>query len=98
MADTLRGRAQRMANEGRNAMEISQELDIDYWEVWNLVPQTWQGTKSMITRRINRLVSATDPAIRQELSKEVKAYINYLYYGGKRLGRKVDRARKVLDE
>ena len=96
MQESIKDRAQRMASEGRTAVEISQELGIDYWEVWSYVPGTWRGTKQMITRRINRLVNEDDPSTRKELAREVKEYIDYLYKGGMRLGRIVDRARKTL--
>lgn len=96
MQDSIEARAQRMALEGKNAVEISKELGIDYWDVWKYVPRTWRGTKQMITRRINRLVNENSPSARKQLASEVKEYIDYLYYGGMRLGRTVDRARKAL--
>ena len=96
MDDTIKERAQRMAAEGQTAMQISRELGIGYWDVWNYVPRTWQGTKSIITRRVNKLVNENNPSVRAELASEVKEYIDFLYYGGMRLGRMVDRARKNL--
>ena len=96
MEDSIRERAQRMAAEGQTAIQISRSLGISYGDVWNYIPGSWQGTKALITRRINRLVNENDPSVRAELAREVKEHVAFLYQGGMRLGRMVDRARKNL--
>ena len=96
MQDSIKDRATRMAREGRTATDISKELGISYLEVWNLVPATWQGTKTMITRRMNQIVKETDSDAREQLVHEVKEQVDFLYQSGRQLGRMVASARKTL--
>ena len=58
---------------------------------------SWQGAKMIITNRLNSLVKENDQFVREQLKDEAKKWIDYLYYDGKRLSRKVDRARKALE-
>ena len=48
-----------MASEGKTIAQIGKELDADYWQVWNHV-RSWQGTKWVITNRLNRLIKEND--------------------------------------
>ena len=96
MQDSIKDRAQRMAHEGRDAIDISKELGISYVEVWDLVPGSWRGSKTMITNRVNQLVKESDPAARERLVSEVKEQLDFLYESGRQLARKVASARKTL--
>ena len=97
-------RAVQMAREGDSIENIRKAVEADWFEVWQYVKEaqgtqwsTWQGAKSVITRRINKMVTTNDRETREELKKEVAECVNYLYYEGKRLRGKIERARKSLE-
>ena len=89
-------KAKQLANEGKTIAQISEELEVDYWLLWSHV-RSWQGTKQIITRRLNRLINEQDQSARKQLVSEVVECVDYFYYQGKRLGSQVERARKVLN-
>ena len=89
-------KVKQMAEEGHTIAQISKELGLDYWTVWDHA-RSWRGAKWMITNRLNRLVKEKDQAERQKLRDEANECVKYLYDAGQRLGRKVDQARKTLD-
>ena len=91
-------RAQQMADEGKTVAQISKELKVDYWEVWNHVPRSWQGTKWVITNRLNLLKNERSPATREKLVAEVAECIQYLYDRGRHMGKQIERARRTLNE
>ena len=92
---------EQMVGMGMTIVDICTELGLE-WQVvakflGSVNKTSWQGAKVMTTNLLNALVKETDPARRKELAAEAKKWIDYLYYDGKRLGQKVDRARKALD-
>lgn len=89
-------KAKLMADEGKTIAQISEELGVDYYLLWSHV-RSWQGTKQMITRRLNRLVKEQDQSTREQLVSEIQECVDYFYYQGRRLGSQVERARKVLN-
>ena len=89
-------KAQLMASEGKTISEISKELNVDYWEVWNHVDRSWQGTKWVITNRLKKLAKEKDQSTREQLADEVAECINYLYTQGRSMGKQIDQARKTL--
>lgn len=97
MGDVEKDRAWQMAHEGKTIAQISKELDLDYWQVWQNVERSWQGTKWIVTNRLNLLVKENDPAIREQLVSEAKECIEYLYQRGRHMGKQMDRARNALD-
>lgn len=86
-----------MSSEGKQVPQISSELGVDYWQVWSHVEHNWQGTKWVITNRLNRLKGEKDQATRERYVNEVKECVQYLYDQGKRMGTQIDRARKSLN-
>ena len=92
--------AEQMARNGKTIADIHTALGVDYWEVWEHVTSvraySWQGAKSIITRRLNSLVRANNSQRRRDLAKEAREYVDYLYYEGKRLGGALERVRKAL--
>ena len=97
LGETEISRAKQMADEGKTIAQISEELGVDYWLVWSQV-RSWQGTKQMITRRLNRLIKEPDQSVREQLVSEVRECVDYFYYQGRHLGSQVERARKVLND
>ena len=87
-----------MAGRGQSIGKISKELKLDYWLVWKYAERSWQGTKTVITRRLNLLVKEQNQSAREEMVSEVRECVDYLYYQGKHLGDQVGRARKALDD
>ena len=96
MSESIRDIARRMAREGKTVSQISEELGIDYGDAWGYVPGSWQGTKKMITNRINKLINEKNRSVREQLAFEVQEYVDSLYYSGKNLSQMVDRIRKTL--
>ena len=91
-------KAQQMADEGKTVAQISKELNVDYWEVWNHVPRSWQGTKWMITNRLNLLKKEETSENRERLAAEVDECVQYLYDRGRQMGKQIERARRTLNE
>ena len=89
-------KAKQMGDAGRTIAQISKELGVDYWLVWNHV-RSWQGTKWVITNRLKQLAKEQDHADRERMVNEIAECVDYLYYQGKQLGSQVERARKVLN-
>ena len=93
-----------MARNGNTIVSIHRELALDYWDVWDHVRNSqgtrfssWHGAKWIITHRLNRLVNEKDQAKRQELSDQAAECVNYLYSEAKRLSKKIDNARRMLE-
>ena len=93
-----------MARNGKTIVTIHKELDLDYWEVWDYVRNSqgtkfssWHGAKWIITHRLNRLVNEKDQAKRQQLRNQAAECVNYLYSEAKRLSRKNEAARRILE-
>ena len=99
-AETI-AKIEQMVSTGMTIVDICNELGLEWQDVAKFLGSvdkpSWLGAKVMTTNRLNDLVKETDPAKRKELAAEAKKWIDYLYYDGKRLGQKVDRARKALD-
>ncbi len=86
------------ARNGKTIAQIGKELKVDYWEVWNHAERSWQGTKWIITNRLNLLAKENDSETRKRLAKEADECVDYLFDQGKRMGRQIDGARKALNQ
>ena len=93
--------AEQMALDGTTIADIHTALGIDYWEVWEHVTSvraySWQGAKSIVTRRLNSLGRAGDSKKRRALAKEAGEYVDYLYCEGKRLANTLKRVRRAVN-
>ena len=90
-------KAKQMADEGKTVAQISKELDVDYWAVWNHVPRSWQGTKWVITNRLKSLVKEANQPTRERMVSEVAECVQYLYDRGRQMGKQIERARNTLN-
>ena len=86
---------EQMAGAGKTIAQISKELNLDYWLVWNHA-RSWQGTKWVITNRLRRLEKEQNQYIREQMLREIAECVDYFYYQGKHLGSQIERARKAL--
>ena len=59
--------------------------------------RSWKGAKQVIGHRLNRIVRETDRSKREQLKADVNKWVDYLYQEGQQLSRRIDRARKALD-
>ena len=96
-------KAREMSIAGKNLPQIGKELGVDKYELWKEAKswnhaKSWQGAKWVITNRLNRLVKAKDPAVRERLVKEAKDCSDYIYYGGKGLRLRIDHASAALED
>lgn len=100
MNEEQKTKAVQMALEGKTIAKISEGLNLEWSEVSAFLHSEgvrgFQGSKTRITNRLNRLSKENDPDKREELVVEVKALVDYIYYSGKDMGRLIDRARKAL--
>lgn len=92
--------AEQMAREGKTIARISKELGVSWDEVSAHVRSvhalSWQGAKMSITNRLNKLKREKKQSTREQLVDEAAKCVDYLYYEGKNLSKKVDRARNAL--
>lgn len=100
MNEDQRAIAEQMAREGKTIARISKELGVSWGEVSAHVRSvhalSWQGAKMSITNRLNRLKRERNRSTREQLVDEAAKCVDYLYYEGKNLSKKVDRARNAL--
>ena len=92
--------AEQMARNGTTIADIHAALGVDYWDVWEHVTSvraySWQGAKSIVTRRLNSLVKVSNSQKRRDLAKEAAEYVDYLYYEGKRPADTLKRVRRAV--
>ena len=100
MTEEQKALAVQMAREGKAIASISEKLGVTYWEVHAHVTAvgalSWLGAKRSITNRLNKLKRERDQAAREQLVSEASELVNYIYYSGKNLGKKIDSARRTL--
>ena len=91
-------KAKKLAREGKNISQISEELGISWGESAGYLPtSSWRGAKVRITIRLHRLATETDPAKRKKMAKEADLYVDFLYDAAKHLRGQVDNAHKALN-
>jgi len=90
-----------LVREGKQIAKIAREdfPEYDYWDIYSEVygsgEQSARGVKTMISNRLNQLLSA-DTQTRQSIINEVNDLIWYLYDNYKGNQRKLERIRSVL--
>ena len=95
-SDALRNMARQMAKEGKTITAIAKDLGISWGEASGYTTG-WQGAKTKITNRLNKLASEPDPEKRKKLAEEADGYVDFLYDAAKHLRSQVDGARKSLN-
>ncbi len=89
-----------MARRGRSIVEIASRYKLDYGVVqallWEQETLPWQGSKAIITRRLNSLKTATRQERRAELIKDVEEQVDYLYYAAKESQARLDKIKKTI--
>lgn len=70
-----------LLSKGTTIADIHRKfLKYDYWEIyWRVNDYSFQGKKTMITTRINKIVKSKRPAERRKLAAEAKEHIDDLY-------------------
>ncbi len=100
MDEGQKDKAEQIAKGGKSIASISKELGVSYMEVHAHVTSvhalSWIGAKRSITNRLNLLKKERNRAQREILVNEATELVNYIYYSGKELGGKIDRARGAL--
>ena len=101
MTTEQQNQAVAMARNGKTVAQIERDLGVDYWDIWEHIRSvgaySWQGAKWIITRRLNSLVRENSKTRRKKLAEEANEMVEYLYYQGRRLGRMVDRVKRVVE-
>ncbi len=87
-----------MARKGRSIVEIADRHRLDHGVVqavlWEQGTLSLQGSKSLISRRLRSLRTATRQQDRKELVRDVQAQVDYIYYAAKQLAAQRERVRK----
>ena len=97
-------RIEKMAREGRSFGDIVYALTKSYdryaevqQHCWSSGCLNWQGAKKMISLRLKRLPQKRmSKDERKRLIQEIQEYVDYLYYCGRDLQKKVRAARRAL--
>ena len=82
---------------GHTYARISKDLGLDWWEVRNVDKISWRAAKVRVTNRLKKLAAENDPEKRKVLVAEIDGYVDYLYAGGKALGKTIDSIEKVIN-
>ena len=73
---------------GESINEMSKRLGVEFSVAQRLLWQSgtlpWQGSKTIITRRLRSLRTACRRSDRNKLAKDVEEQVAYLYYAAKR--------------
>ena len=101
MNEEQKAKAVLMALGGKTIAQISKELGAGWGEVSAHVRSegalSWQGAKMSITNRLTQLKNERSKAKREILVDEANELVNYIYYSGKELRDKIDRAHNALE-
>lgn len=82
---------------GHTYARISRDMGLGYWDVKGVARKSWLAAKVRITNRLKKLAVENNTERRQKLLAEINADVNYLYGGGKALGRTIDSIEKVIN-
>jgi len=89
-----------MARSGKSIVEISKKSGLDYPVVqtclWQAGTLPWQGAKTVISRRLRSLRSATRRERRDALVEEVAQQVNYLYYAARQLQSRLEKVKRTV--
>ena len=88
------------ASEGWTIEDIRKHLDLPEDGGWREVRKhvdSWLGTKTQITNRLNALAEEPDATKRNELKGELEERINFIYYQAKDVADKIALIREALD-
>ncbi len=100
MPSAQKKRISRMAQDGRSIVEIADKHKLDYGIVqavlWQQGTLSLQGSKSLISRRLRSLKTATRQDERARLVEDVQAQVDYIYYAARQLQAQRDRIRKTI--
>lgn len=90
-------KALQMVKQGKSITRISEELERDWLEIHQYVRDRqstkwsgWVGAKKFITHRLGKMATSEDLAERESLREDVADAVNYLYYAGKKLSKRMD--------
>ena len=94
-------KAEQMARAGKPISKIVESLGVDYDDIWGYLNSigaySWIGAKSIITRRLKSLVAENNRPRRQDLAREARHMVNYLYYQGVEQARILDKVKKAVE-
>ncbi len=89
------------ASNGETITSMSKRLGVDYYVVqtllWDAGTLPWQGAKSIISRRLKSLKSATRRADRERLAEDLQEQVDYLYYAAKNLKKQLDNVKASIE-
>ena len=88
------------ASEGWTIEDIRKYLELPEDGGWREVRKhvdSWLGTKTQITNRLNALAEEPDVTKRNELKGELEERINFIYYQAKDVAEKIALIREALD-
>ena len=101
MIDNKEQQITQMIQEGKTIVHICKVLTLDWHDVQKYLhsvdKKSWQGAKSVITRRLKQLAKENDPAKREKLAAEADQWVDYLFDDGKRLADRVAKARRAIN-
>lgn len=64
---------------------------------WESDTLSYQGAKSLISRRLNKLVGAGQRQQREEFVRDIRKKIDYIYYCGRATQRQLEKIRKAME-
>ncbi|OGO04822.1 MAG: hypothetical protein A2Y91_06100 [Chloroflexi bacterium RBG_13_54_8] len=94
-SDKQKKKIERMIMKGEKMEAIAKEIggsctwqDIQEY-CWDSGAMSWQGSKKMITNRLNKFKTTTIQADRQQLADEIDESVSYLYYCAKQMRERI---------
>ena len=87
--------------QGDSITSVCEELKLEYAVVqqfcWREGSLPWRGAKKYIAHRLRKFRQATKQATREQLAREIKEQVDYIYYAAKELAAQKERAKRSLE-
>lgn len=100
LPDHIKGKLRQLARDGKPITHMAQQLGLDYAVVqaylWQSGTLPWQGAKSIVSRRLQSLRTATKRQDRDTLVNDAKEQVDYLYYAACQLRAQLEKVKKSL--
>ena len=101
MVNSKEQQINQMIQEGKTIVQVCDALNLEWRDVADYLEAvdktSWLGAKRVITNRLKWLAKESDPQKREIWAAEADKWVDYLYYDGKRLGKRVDKVRRAIN-
>lgn len=100
LSNSVKQQLKEGAKNGESISSMANKFKLKYEVIqahlWQSGTLTWQGAKTIITRRLSKVENAITKEGRSKLVNEIQEQIDYLYYAARQLQKQLERVKKSL--